>query len=254
MADITNAFKSAMAERRRLIGAFSVFSSTAVAESLALSGLDFVVIDMEHAPNDVPSVLGQLRSYVGSQTHPAVRIPWNEFVQIKRVLDIGVQTLMIPYIQSAEEAAAAVAATRYPPAGRRGVANMHRAARFGTVENYLQKANDQICILAQIETEKSVANLEEILAVDGIDAVMVGPADLSADMGLIGQPMHEDVQAHLKYIARRCAELGKPAGTVGPSVEIARSYLEYGFSYVMVGSDLAALLREFRSVTTALKA
>ena len=243
-----------MAERRRLIGTFSVFSSAAVAEALTLSSLDFVVIDMEHAPNEVPSVLDQLRSYAGSQTHPAVRIPWNEFVQIKRVLDIGVQTLMIPYIQSAEEATAAVAATRYPPDGVRGVANMHRAARFGTVENYLHKANDQICILAQIETEKSVANLDEILAVDGIDAVMVGPADLSADMGLVGQPMHAEVQAQLKNIARRCAELGIAAGTVGPSVEIARSYLEYGFSYVMVGSDLAALLREFRSVTAALKA
>jgi len=243
-----------MAERRRLIGTFSVFSSATVAEVLAHSGLDFVVIDMEHSPNDVPGILEQLRSFAGSWTHPVVRVAWNDFILIKSVLDIGVQTLMVPYIQSAEEAVAAVAATRYPPFGKRGVAGMHRAARFGAVENYLQKANDQICIIAQIETKKSVANLDEILAVDGIDAIMVGPADLSADMGLIGQPMHEDVQAQIEHVARRCAELGMPAGTVGPSMEIARSYLEFGFSYVLLGSDLTTLLAGYRSITVALKA
>jgi len=253
LGKIVNNFKVAMTQRRRLIGAFSVFSSPSVAEALALTGLDFVVIDMEHSPNSVPSVLDQLRSYVGSQTHPAVRVAWNDFVQIKRVLDIGAQTIMIPYIQSAEEASAAVASTRYPPAGIRGVANLHRAARFGTEENYLREADDLICIIAQIETKKSVANLEEILAVDGIDAVMVGPADLAADMGLIGQPMHDDVQAHLMHIARRCAELGKPAGSVGPNLKIAKSYLDYGFNYVLVGSDLGTLLNEYRAVTQSLR-
>lgn len=254
MGIIANKFKAAMVRRQRLIGVFSGFSSAAVADVLVLAGLDFVIIDMEHAPNDVPGVLDQLRSYNGSQTHPVARIAWNDFVQIKRVLDIGVQTIMVPYIQSAEEAAAAVAATRYPPAGIRGVASIHRAAGFGTVENYLQDADDQICIIAQIETAKSVANLDEILAVDGIDAVMVGPADLAADMGLIGQSGHDDVQAQLKHVARRCAELGKPAGTVGPDVDAAKSFLEYGFSYVVAGSDLATLLREYRRITVELRA
>ena len=170
-----------------------------------------------------------------------IRMPWNDMVLTKRYLDIGAQTLLVPYIQTAEEAARAVSQVRYPPAGVRGVATMHRANRYGRIADYLTVAAREICILAQVETQAALERLEEIAAVDGLDGVFIGPADLAASMGHIGNPAHAEVQAAIQEVPARLKASGKPAGILSPIVADARRHIEAGYVYVAVGSDLALL-------------
>jgi 4-hydroxy-2-oxoheptanedioate aldolase len=237
-----NAFKHALREGRKQIGLWASLCSAPVAEILAPAGYDWIMIDAEHAPNDVGTVLDQLRALKGGTATPIVRPAWNDPVLIKRYLDLGVQSLLVPWVQNAAEAARAVAATRYPPAGIRGVALIHRASGYGRIADYLKRANDEMCVLVQVETREALGQLEAIAAVDGVDGVFIGPSDLSAAMGLIGGNRSPEMMAVFADAATRSTRAGKPIGILAPVEEDARRFLEMGYSYVALGSD-AGLLR-----------
>lgn len=245
-----NRFKHAIAEGELQIGLWSQLAGATAAEVLADAGYDFVVIDAEHAPNDVLTAIPQLQVLDRSPTSAVLRLPWNDLVLIKRYLDIGAQTLLVPYVQNAEEARRAVFSVRYPPLGGRGVGTMHRANRYGRIKNYLVNAASEICLLVQVETQEALDRLEEIAALDGLDGVFIGPSDLSASMGHVGDPNHPDVQAAIADVPRRLRSIGKPAGILTPVEAEARRYIAAGYVYVAVGSDLGLLANQ----TTALAA
>lgn len=214
-----------------------------MAELLAGAGYDWVLIDTEHAPNEVPNVIDQLRALEGGTASPVVRPAWNDPVLIKRLLDAGAQTLLVPFVRNAEEAAKAAAAMRYPPQGIRGVATITRAGRYGRVEDYLLKAHEELCLVVQLETRGSLAQLEAIGAVPGVDALFVGPSDLAADLGHLGNPAHPEVQAAIADACARCARLGKPLGIFAPVEADSRRYLEMGITFAAVGADSPMLRR-----------
>jgi 4-hydroxy-2-oxoheptanedioate aldolase len=236
-----NRFKQGLREGRQLVGLWSSLSSGAATEILADSGFDWILIDTEHAPNETPMVADQLRAASLGTASPVVRPAWNDQVIIKRLLDLGVQTLLVPYVQSPEEAARAVAATRYPPGGVRGVASVHRANRYGRVPEYFARADAEMCVLVQLETRAAVDALEAIAAVDGVDGIFVGPSDLAGSMGHLGNNAHPDVRGTIEQACRRAQAIGKPVGILAPIETDARAYLDMGFSFVAVGSDIVAL-------------
>ena len=178
-----NTFKRAIAAGKLQIGLWSSLSSHVTVEVIAGSGFDWLLLDTEHSPNELPMVHGQLQAMVGGTAHPVVRPPWNDAVVIKRFLDVGVQSFLVPYVQDEAEARAAVAATRYPPRGVRGVATASRASRFGRVEGYFARAEEELCVMVQLETRKALGKLEAIAAVDGVDGLFIGPSDLSPTSG-----------------------------------------------------------------------
>ena len=236
-----NTFKHALASGKQLIGLWSSLSSLAATEILGDSGFDWILIDTEHAPNETPMVADQLRAASLGTASPVVRPAWNDPVILKRLLDVGAQTLLVPFVQSADEAARAVAATRYPPRGIRGVAAVHRANRYGRVDNYFHRADAEICVLAQLETRGSVDALEAIAAVDGIDGVFIGPSDLAASLGYLGQNAHPEVRRVIEDACRRARAAGTPIGILAPIESDARAFLDMGFNYVAVGSDAVTL-------------
>ncbi len=250
----SNRFKRAIAEEQLQIGLWSQLANPVAAEVLADAGFDFVVIDAEHAPNDVLTVLPQLQIVDRSSTSAVVRMPWNDMVQSKRFLDIGAQTLLMPFIENAEEAERAVSYVRYPPSGVRGVATMHRANRYGRIADYLDAANAEICLLAQVETKSALDRLEEIAAVEQLDGVFIGPSDLAGSMGHIGNPAHPDVQEAILSVPRRMRAIGKPAGILTPVEEQARRYIAAGFTYVAVGSDLGLLANHTAALAARFRA
>jgi len=238
-----NAFKAALARGERQIGLWSSTCSNYVAEAIAGCGFDWIVIDAEHSPNDVMGILGQLQAMVGGTATPVVRPAWNDPVLFKRLLDIGAQTLLVPFIQTADEARAAVAAMRYPPRGIRGVATATRAGRFGRVADYFAKAEKQLCLLVQVETKSAVDRLEAIAAVDGVDGVFIGPSDLAAACGHLGNPAHPEVQAVIADALKRLQAVGKPAGILTSVEAEAQRYIAMGFTFVAVGADTGLLVR-----------
>lgn len=236
-----NAFKQALAEGRVQFGLWSQLASALSTEIVAGAGFDFLVVDAEHSPNDVTTVWPQLQVLDRGPTSAIVRMPWNDMVLAKRYMDIGAQSLLVPFVQTAEEAAQAVSQMRYPPAGVRGVASMHRANRFGKVKDYLHKASSEACLVVQVETAEALERLEQIAAVEGVDAVFIGPSDLAASMGHIGNPAHPEVQAAMLAVPERLRELGTPAGILTPIEADARRMMEAGYRFIAVGSDLALL-------------
>ena len=243
MTDLpVNRFKRALREGRRQVGLWTVLGTGTSAEILAGAGFDWLLVDTEHAPNELTMVLEQLRAMEGGAATPIVRPVWNDFVVFKRLLDVGVQSLLVPYVQTAEEARRAVAATRYPPLGNRGVAVTHRANRYGAIPGYHARAHEEICVLVQIETRRALAELEAIASVDGIDGLFIGPSDLAADMGHLGNNRHPEAIAAFEDACARARRVGKPIGILAPVEEDARRYLEMGFTFVAVGND-ASLLR-----------
>lgn len=238
-----NPFKRALREGRPQIGLWSVLADAAVSELLGGAGFDWLLIDMEHAPNELPAVQAQLQALRGSGTTPIVRPPWNDMVWVKRVLDLGAQTLLIPYVQTAEEAAEAVSHMRYPPAGRRGVAGGTRATQWGRMRDYYKCAEDELCLLVQVESRQGMDNLEAIAATPGVDGIFIGPADLSADMGHLGEPKHPEVQDAIRDAVRRIRQAGRAAGILTRGEETARHWLMAGCNFVAVGVD-AMLLAE----------
>jgi 4-hydroxy-2-oxoheptanedioate aldolase len=238
-----NPFKQALYEGRPQIGLWCSLCSNLSAEVIAGAGFDWILLDTEHAPNELPLVFGELQALVGGTAAPVVRPAWNDLVLIKRLLDIGAQNLLIPYVQNAAEARAAVAATRYPPNGLRGVAVLHRANRYGRIQDYLQRVQDELCVLVQIETRSALQDLEAIAAVEGVDGLFIGPSDLSAALGHLGNPDHPEVRAAIEDAGRRILKAGKAAGILAPLELDARHWLEKGFTVVAVGSDLTLLAR-----------
>lgn len=239
-----NAFKANLAEGRLQIGFWCSLCSPIAAEILADSGVQWLLLDGEHAPNDHASLLAQLQAIGdGGPATPIVRPAWNDPTRIKPILDMGAQTLLIPFVQSASEAEVAVAATRYPPAGIRGVTGSGRASRYGRGKAYLHTAHEEICVIVQLETPEALAELEAIAATPGVDAVFVGPSDLSAAMGHIGEPQHPEVQAAIADAASRLQEVGKPAGILAGTAEEARRYADLGYRFIAVGSDVGMLVK-----------
>ena len=237
----TNRFKQRLRAGEQQVGLWSSLSSAAATEILADSGFDWILIDTEHAPNETPMVADQLRAASLGSASPVVRPAWNDAVILKRLLDVGVQTLLVPFVQTAEEATRAVAATRYPPRGMRGVASVHRANRYGRVPDYFARSDDEICVLVQLETRAAVEALEDIAAVDGVDGVFIGPSDLAASLGYLGNNAHPEVRSTIERACSRAQAVGKPIGILAPIESDARAYLDMGFAYVAVGSDVVVL-------------
>jgi 2-dehydro-3-deoxyglucarate aldolase len=235
------------------LGTWVMAASPIVAEAVGHAGFDWGVVDMEHTPLDMMDLVHMLQALAGTKMIPIVRVPWNDTVTVKRVLDAGAATLLFPFVQNADEAVRAVAATRYPPEGVRGLAGMSRASRFGTAPNHFANANRQIGVIVQIETAQAVEQLEAIAAVDGVDSIFMGPADLSASMGHVGQPNHPEVMDVMSKAAQRCKRLGKPIGTVGPNPEAVAQYRAAGYDYVGVASDLGLLMQGAKAVIAALR-
>ncbi len=243
-----NAFKKALASGERQIGLWSGLASPIAAEIVAGAGFDWIVIDGEHGPNDIPLLLAQLQAMRGGTAEPVFRLPWNDTVMFKRALDVGARSLLVPFVQNAEEARKAVAATRYPPLGIRGVSIAPRANDYGRIKGYHHNAYLDICVLVQLETRAALAELEAIAAVEGVDGVFIGPSDLAADLGHLGNPQHPEVQAAIKDAAMRIRAAGKSAGILAGSVDDVNSLFEIGFNFVAAGSDVGLLARGAENV------
>jgi 4-hydroxy-2-oxoheptanedioate aldolase len=238
-----NSFKHALAARKPQIGLWSSLSSNYSVEVVAGAGFDWILIDLEHSPNDLESLLAQLQAAAPYSTHPVVRVPWNDMVTMKRVLDVGAQSLLVPYVSNAQEARAAVSFTRYPPQGVRGVAGTTRATRFGRIKDYARHAHEEICVLVQVETQGALDNIEAICAIEGVDGVFIGPADLHASLGHPGEIANPKVKPLIDEAVRRIRKAGKAPGILTPSEEDARRWLECGALFVAVGADVGILAR-----------
>jgi len=243
-----NSLRQRLLAGERLIGCWCSLGSPITTEVLGVAGFDWLLLDAEHAPNDVLTLIPQAMALKDSVSAPVVRPPVNDTVLIKRLLDAGFHNFLIPMVDSAEQARSAVAATRYPPEGIRGVSVSQRSNRYGTVPNYFAEVNRQIAVMVQIESRASVAAVAEIATVDGVDCLFVGPSDLAAGMGHLGNANHPEVQAAIAQIFAAARAAGKPSGILAPVEADARRYLEQGATFVAVGSDLGAL----RSSTQAL--
>jgi len=239
-----NEFKHALAAGKPQIGLWSSLSNSYCVEVIAGAGYDWILIDTEHSPADLENVLGQLQAAAPYATEAVVRVPWNDMVTIKRTLDIGARSILIPYVQTEEEARNAVAYTRYPPQGVRGVAGTTRATRFGRIKEYTKHVHDELCVLVQIETELGLKNLEAIASVEGIDGVFIGPADLHASLGYLGESNNAKVMPVIDDALRRIRKCGKAPGILTGVEADAKRWLEVGALFVAVGADVGILARE----------
>jgi 2-keto-3-deoxy-L-rhamnonate aldolase RhmA len=236
------------------VGTFAMGASPLLAEALGHAGFDWAVVDMEHSPLDLRDLVHMLQAVAGTALLPITRVPWNDAVLVKRVLDAGATTLMFPFVQTVDEARAAVAACRYPPLGRRGMAAMSRASRFGTAPAHFKSANDKVAVLVQIETPEAMARIDDIAAVQGVASIFMGPGDLSGAMGHVGEPMHPEVLALMRGGAKRCHAAGKPVGTVGGTPEAVAAYRAAGFDYIGCASDLGLFMRQCAAVLSTIRA
>jgi 2-dehydro-3-deoxyglucarate aldolase len=244
-----NAFKRRLLAGETLIGCWCSLANPITTEVLGIAGFDWLLLDGEHSPNDVRTFIPQLMALKDSASAPIVRPSWNDAVEIKRLLDAGFYNFLVPFVQSVEDARRAVRATRYPPDGVRGVSVSQRSNRFGTVADYFRDINAQISVLVQIESRAGLDAAAEIAAVDGVDGIFVGPSDLAAALGHLGDPNHASVQAAIgeAFVAAKSA--GKPSGILAPVEADARRYMAMGASFVAVGSDLGV----FRGATQQLR-
>lgn len=238
-----NTFKRALAAGKPQIGFWLSLSSHYSAEVCAGAGFDWLLIDTEHSPNEIDMVLCQLQAIAPYPSHPIVRVAWNDAVTVKRTLDVGAQSLLFPFVQSAEEAARAVAATRYPPRGIRGVAGTTRATRFGRVKDYAKRAHEETCVLVQVETQEAVDAIESIAQVDGVDGIFIGPADYHASLGYTGETANPAVLPKVDDAIGRIRAAGKAPGILTSDEKLARHYLELGALFVAVGADVGLLAR-----------
>jgi 2-dehydro-3-deoxyglucarate aldolase len=238
---MSNPFRQRLLEHETLIGCWLSLGSPIATEVLGVAGFDWLLLDCEHAPNDVLTIVPQLMALKDSASAAFVRPPWNDAVVIKRLLDVGVHNLLVPFVETAAQAAAAVAATRYPPEGVRGVSVAHRGNRYGATKDYLATANASITVALQIESREGVAQAAAIAAVPGADVLFVGPSDLAAAYGHLGDASHPEVQAAIAVVLGAARAAGKPAGILAPAEADARRYLQMGFRMVAVGSDLGLL-------------
>jgi 4-hydroxy-2-oxoheptanedioate aldolase len=234
-----NTFKAALKEGRTQVGLWVALANAYMAEICAGAGYDWLLIDAEHAPNHIQTLVAQLQAVANYPVHPIVRPPIGEAWLIKQILDIGAQTILVPMVETKEQAEAMVRAVRYPPHGIRGVgSSLARASGFNRIPDYLQTANDEVCLLLQIESRAGLANLDAIASTEGVDGVFVGPADLAADMGFLGKPGASEVQAAVEDALRRIQGHGNAAGILTADQALARRYVELGARFVGIGSDV----------------
>ncbi|MCP1661297.1 2-dehydro-3-deoxyglucarate aldolase [Neisseria perflava] len=245
---VPNTLRQRLHKGEQLIGCWSSLGSPITTEVLGLAGFDWILLDGEHAPNDVLSFVPQLMALKDSSSMPIVRPPKNDPVIIKRLLDIGFYNILVPYVETEEDALQAVASTRYPPVGIRGVSVSHRNNGYATIPDYFKVINDNIGVIVQVESRLGVENVEKIAVVDGVDCLFVGPGDLSAALGYLGQPNHPEVQKVIQHIFATAKKYGKACGILAPAEEDARRYISWGATFVSVGSDLGV----FRSGSQAL--
>lgn len=238
-----NAFKRGLRAGVPQIGLWSSLASNYSVEVLAGAGLDWILLDCEHAPNDLESVLAQLQAAAAYPTTSIVRVPWNDMVTIKRVLDIGAQSLLVPFVQNAREAQLAVSYARYPPQGVRGVGGTTRATRFGRIRDYVGRVQEELCLLVQVETGEALEHIEDICAVDGVDGVFIGPADLHASLGYPGETANPAVKPVIDEAIRRIRRAGKAPGILSSVDADIRRWLDAGALFVAAGSDVGLLAR-----------
>ncbi len=243
-----NAFKAALAEGRAQIGLWVTIPGSDNAEAMAGCGFDWLMIDTEHSTVGLDTVKSMLQAMAPYPVSAAVRPGWNDAVEIKRILDAGAQTILVPYVGNAEEAARAVAAVRYPPAGMRGVAGITRATRYGLVEGYTANADSEICLLVQVETAEALNHIEAIAAVDGVDGIFIGPADLATSMGYPGNPSAPQVKAAILDAIARIRAAGKPAGILSLDPAFLADAVAAGSVFTAVDVDQAILLRGARTI------
>jgi 4-hydroxy-2-oxoheptanedioate aldolase len=237
-----NRVAEGLRDGRPQIGLWQALASPSAAEICAGCGFDWLLFDGEHAPNTLQTLLAQLQAVAASGIEPVARPPGQDRAIISQYLDLGFRTLIVPMVESAVQAEAIVAATRYPPAGTRGVASStSRASGFGTAPAYLARAHEQLCVILQIESRAGLDAIEQIAAVAGVDALFVGPSDLAASLGHLGDPRHPDVQAAIADALRRIVASGKPAGIFALDPEDARARLSQGFLFVSAGTDIGLL-------------
>ena len=249
-----NLFKQALARGEVQIGLWQALADPYAAELCAGSGLDWLLLDGEHAPNDLRSLLGALQSVAPYPTHPVVRIPHGDAALIKQVLDIGATTVLVPMVESAEQAVALVRAMRYPPQGVRGVGSaIARSARWSRYPNYLHEANECVCLLVQVESLAALQQIDAIAAVEGVDGVFIGPADLSASMGYLGQPAHPAVRAAIEHAIGRILHAGKAPGILCADETLARHCISLGARFVAVGVDTSLLVRATAALAAQFK-
>ena len=254
MQSIHNKFKHAIQNGEKQMGLWSHLCSPISIEILAHCGYDWLLLDMEHSPNDLSEIVSQLQAMKGGTATAIVRPPWNDMVTFKRLLDVGVQTLLVPYIQTEEEARNAVAYTRYPPHGVRGYAGAPRASNYGRIKDYAHLNAKELCVLLQVETLQGLENLEAIANVEGVDGVFIGPGDLSAALGHLGNPKHPEVLKVIDDAIARIKACGKAPGILTGDEALAKHYVEQGCLFVAIGADqnvlrdsATALLQRIRS-------
>lgn len=255
---LKNKFKQEITNGNLQIGLWLSSTTSYMAEIAATSDYDWLLIDGEHAPNTIQNLFAQLQAITPYKSHPVIRPLEGNQSNIKQILDIGSQTLLIPMIESGQQAKEIVSATRYPPEGVRGVgASVARAARWGRVKNYMQDVNDSLCLLVQVESKKALDNLDEIILTDGVDGVFIGPADLSASLGYPDNAGHPEVQKIIENAIKRIRELGKAAGFLAVDIEMAKKCISWGANFVAVGVDtmlymqaLDERLRHFKKLKT----
>lgn len=250
-----NPFKKAMGHGPVLLGTWMMTGSDTVAEAMATVGFDFLVLDQEHVPVDTLDAIRIDRAIRGisSTTTPLYRLAWNDTVLIKRALDGGATSLMVPFINTVEDAQKAVESAYYPPLGKRGFAAVHRASRYGSNPDFVRQAREDLCLILQLETPEAIENLEQIAAIEGVSGLFIGPGDLSASMGYPGNPSHPEVQAKIKEGIDKCLALGVPCGIVGGNPELANKYQSMGFSFVALGSDISYLLARAKEQLAAIR-
>ena len=243
-----NGLRQRLLARDRLIGCWLSLGSAITTEVVGVAGFDWLLLDAEHAPNDVLSLIPQLMALKDSPSAPVVRPPWNDAVVIKRLLDAGCHNFLIPFVETVVQAQAAVAATRYPPAGVRGVSVSQRGNRYGAVPDYFARANEQIAVVVQIESRAGVAEAAAVARVDGVDGLFIGPSDLAAAYGHLGHPGHPEVQQAIAQVHAAAQAAGKATGILAPAEADAQRYLGMGMSFVAVGSDLGLLRMHSQSL------
>ncbi|ACL61835.1 HpcH/HpaI aldolase family protein [Methylobacterium nodulans] len=251
---LTNRFKAGLREGRQQIGLWCSLASPVTTEIVAGSGFDWLLLDMEHSPNDLRDIYAQLQAMAEGTAAPVVRVPSDDPITIKRILDAGAPSLMIPNIEDAEQARRVVAATRYAPQGIRGFSQAPRAARFGRIPNYHARSNGEICVLVQVESRRALDNLEEIAAVEGVDGLFVGPGDLSTSLGYLGQQNHPEVVAEIERTIGRIVASGKAAGILTANEELAARYAAAGTRFTAIGSDLGLLARSSEALAARFRA
>jgi 4-hydroxy-2-oxoheptanedioate aldolase len=249
-----NHFKAAIKAGMPQIGCWLALANAYTAEIAGGAGFDWLLLDGEHAPNDIPLLTAQLQALAASPSHPIIRVPIGTSWMIKQVLDLGAQTILVPMVETGQQAQELARAMLYPPQGMRGVgAALARASKFNAIPDYLQTANSQVCLLLQIESRAGLAALEDIANTDGVDGVFIGPADLAADMGFLGKPSAPEVQSAVEDAIKRIIACGKAAGILTSDLKLAKRYLYLGATFVAVGNDVNLFSNAMKNLATSMR-